>query len=88
MSTARRGAIACDMLMSLNLNLSVKPDRRLIQSLRRAGICKDFRFHQCCGRRSGSRHPRRDASSHSSGNLKNISRNISGLEVLFEHTPL
>ena len=27
MSTARRGPIAYDMLMSLNLNLSVKPDR-------------------------------------------------------------
>ena len=83
MSSARRGPIAYDMLMSLNL--SVKPDRRLKQSHRRAEVCKDFRFHQCCGRRSGSRHPRRAASSHSSGNLKNISRNVNGLEVLFSN---
>ena len=54
MSAARRGPIAYDMLMCLNLSL--KPG--LIQSLRRAGVLrKDFRFHQYHGRRSGSRLP-------------------------------
>ena len=82
--SARRGPIAYDMLISLNLS-----DRGLIQSLRRAGVLrKDFPFHHYRGSRSGNRHPRRALSPHSSGrhlknraqiDLKNVSNFSFGL---------